>query len=432
MNSSALIAVAFVVGLTAGWLARSWVDPAGAGIANNELAGTLNTKTLQTSAQTPSSQSATPVPGSSNDNTVATATSQQPGTQRNLPAQDSGNSRVLTRFMQLLRDRLYFDAMDLYQDQAQSGGSTARLKQSILNELRLLLDTRSNSDFSSLIENYLSIYYDDIDVLLLLSEFNKTSGSQLEAVDGYLLAKTYAYTDADQSKVDDHFNNFVNEMDSFYTRQENWWPLMNLYSHIETSGLMTSAYEYQQAIAHLRSGDEVFATDKLTQLLNDSVVGESAAIALNSLTGGVEIAMPEIQDEPGLQSADVDSIALDKRGNQYFVTLTDNGQSDVDLLIDTGASMTVISSAAFNGFNASGYATEQERRVFQTAGGVVMGTVFLVPELRLGPYVLQNTQVAVIDMDSDRDIDGLLGMNILGQFRFQIDQDNARLLLSRE
>ena len=67
-----------------------------------------------------------------------------------------------------------------------------------------------------------------------------------------------------------------------------------------------------------------------------------------------------------------------------------------------------------------------------SASGVVMGTVYSVPELSLGPYLMKNTRIAVLDFDVSRDIDGLLGMNVLGQFRFQIDQENARLLLSRE
>ena len=59
-----------------------------------------------------------------------------------------------------------------------------------------------------------------------------------------------------------------------------------------------------------------------------------------------------------------------------------------------------------------------------------MGTVYSVAELGLGPYLIKNTQIAVIDFDVSRGFDGLLGMNVLGQFRFQIDQDNANLLLS--
>ncbi len=94
--------------------------------------------------------------------------------------------------------------------------------------------------------------------------------------------------------------------------------------------------------------------------------------------------------------------------------------------------MTAMSSASFHSLGISADAEERDRRVFRTAGGVVMGTVYRVPELTMGPYVLKNTDVAVIDFPTHREIDGLLGMNILGQFRFQIDQENARLRLSEK
>ena len=75
---------------------------------------------------------------------------------------------------------------------------------------------------------------------------------------------------------------------------------------------------------------------------------------------------------------------------------------------------------------------EEDRRPFRTAGGVTMGTVYTVSEFSLGPYLLSNTQIAVLDFTMKPGVDGLLGMNVLGQFRFQIDQENARLLLSKE
>jgi len=121
--------------------------------------------------------------------------------------------------------------------------------------LKLLTEARSNSDFSELIESYLSIYYDDVDFLLLLADFNQANGSYLEVVDVYLLAKTYAYTNVDQQNTLSRFNNFVTSIDQAYTSQQDWWSLINFYTHVNTSGLMTSTHQYQQALAHLRSGD---------------------------------------------------------------------------------------------------------------------------------------------------------------------------------
>lgn len=348
--------------------------------------------------------------------------------QQSLATNASGIS-ILDTFSKLLKERRYFNAMTLFQEQkAQSEPIAAQLKISLLEELKLLIETRNNSDFSELVENYLSIFYDDIDVLLLLAEFNQANGSYIEVVNVFLLARTYAYSNADQEKVSSHFNKFVMQIDRSYTIQQNWWSLINLYTHISTSGLMTSTYQYQQALAHLRSGDEAFAIEQFNQLLGDNLVGELAAQALSSLTNDTET--PAIVHESNWEGAD--SIVLQKLGNQYAVTLDNNRQDSVKLLIDTGASMTAVSRESFNTLNASGDAVEQDRRVFHTANGLVQATVYSVPELSLGPQRLENTQIAVIDSKFSRGIDGLLGMNILGQFRFHIDQKSAQLLLIKK
>lgn len=349
----------------------------------------------------------------------------------NLPAAPSSTTAttITDTFERLLDDRLYRDAISLYHDQkSQNSPEAPQLRLTLIRQLKRLIEARSNSDFSALVEHYLSVYYDDVEVLLLLADFNQINGSHLEVVNVYLLAKTYAYTDIDLQNVTNRFNSFVEEVDRTYTNQRNWWSLINFYSHVDTSGLMTSTYQYLQALAHLRSGDEILAIEQFNQLLSDSVVGESAALALSNLDNYTTA--PRVDSSAASNYSE--TIALQQLGNQYVVNLTNKRQDNIRLLIDTGASMTAISSATFSSLGLSADAVEVDRRVFRTAGGVVTGVVYSVPELQLGSYLLQNTQIAVIDFETESEIDGLLGMNILGQFRFQIDQENAQLQLSEK
>jgi len=442
INRLSFIAI-FLGGVISGWLGKSWYEPVQLE-KTGDYQDTANrdNRVSPNSTRTPQSTSAgisdsRPAqqeifgaqPLQEGQNAAVRSTAVSGTAVSGTPASASAVSG-LEAIKRLLSERAYNDAMILYQEQVQQNEQTAtQLKRVIFDELKVLSETRNNTDFSELTESYLSIYYDDVDILLLLADFNQANGSYLEVVDVYLLAKTYAYSEADLKNVLTRFDRFVEEIDASYTNQKNWLALMNLYAHINSSGLMTSPYQYRQALAHLRSGDEYFAVEQFNLLLNDSLMGESAASALNSLSSDAEapaiISSFEREEES-------ESIALQKLGNQYSVSLTGNHQQSVKLLIDTGASMTTLSSASFDSINANGDAQELERRVFRTAGGVVMGTVYSVPELSLGPYLLRNTLIAVLDFDTDREIDGLLGMNILGQFRFQIDQDNNQLLLSKE
>jgi len=433
MSNRNVVAMAFIAGLGGGWFGKTLLESydlkIGAVITrasggNQTTAALSDTVTAESQLITTSE-----IVQSSHVNTVIQNTPQNVTQSESQKITDDGNgASIIDTFNALLKERRYFNAMTLFQEQKQqSEQNAAPFKNRLLDELKYLTEVGNNSDFSELVENYLSIYYDDIDVLLLLAEFNQVNGSYLEVVNVFLLAKTYAYSNGDQEKVASSFNRFVLDIDSAYTRQKNWWPLINFYGHIDTSGLMTSTYQYRQALAHLRSGDEAFAIEQLNQLLDDSLVGESAAKALSSLTS--EPDTPTIVYNAAWEGAD--SIALQKLGNQYAVNLDTKRRDSLKLLIDTGASMTAVSRDSFNTLNASGDAVEQDRRVFRTANGLVQATVFSVPELSLGPHRLENTQIAVIDFDTGRGIDGLLGMNILGQFRFQIDQESSQLLLSK-
>ena len=419
----------FTAGLSIGWLGHSWLGPGQSISATSTNVFNEGSSTNDLSLATNNGQITNPTSHHSND--VIAKNRQEINVQGTLPdSQDLYNgSSVTNRFKQFLNDRQYQDAINLYQEQkSQNTEIAAQLRIHLIDELKRLTDTQQISDFSMLIDHYLSAYYDDVDILLLLADFNQANGSYLEVVDVYLLAKTYAYTDIDQQRILNRFNSFVNEIDNLHTTRENWWSLTNFYAHINTSGLMNSTYQYQQALAHLRSGDKRFAIEQFNQLLNDRVAGEAAADALNNLDNHTSTPAPVntvLQDQS-------ESIALQRIGNQFVVRLSNNQQDNVKLLIDTGASMTTISSASFNTLGIGADAVEQERRVFRTAGGVVMGTVYIMPELRLGPYLLHNTQVAVIDFETHQEIDGLLGMNILGQFRFQIDQENTQLQLSKK
>lgn len=426
MNSRILLLVVFAAGLSIGWFGNSWLKSGLPVIATTErnedsLVQGENVSVSSSVLTLNNSNEATPNTGDAFGKTSQRA---QPD-----PAQILTVASSSDLFNRYLGDGRYQEAINLYQEQKLQNTEIAdHLRKTLLTHLERLTSERRNSDFSTLIESYLSVYYDDVDVLLLLADFNRDNGSFLEVVDVYLLAKTYAYTDIDRQKVSSRFNGFVEELDKSYTGQENWWPLINFYSHVVTSGLMTSSHQYRQALAHLRAGDEAFAIDQLNKLLDDGVVGEAAALVLNSLSS--QTVAPVIGNTSVTEYAE--SIALQRVGNQYAVNLGNNRQKSVALLIDTGASMTALSSKSFNSLGIGVDAVESDRRVFRTAGGVVMGTVFTVPELRLGPYLLKNTQIAVIDFEADREIDGLLGMNILGQFRFHIDQENALLQLSEK
>jgi len=183
MNSPGLIALVFLAGLGAGWFGKTWfesyqlkfgtiVTSATGGNHGTAAPGDAQSTNANLTPQSELSRSREANPGFDNTQDNVSQLDRQGLTE------DTTGISILDTFIQLLEDRRYFDAMTLFQEQkTQSEQNAAQLKVTLLDELEHLIEVRNNSDFSELVEQYLSIYYDDIDVLLLLAEFNQANGS---------------------------------------------------------------------------------------------------------------------------------------------------------------------------------------------------------------------------------------------------------------
>ena len=97
-------------------------------------------------------------------------------------------------------------------------------------------------------------------------------------------------------------------------------------------------------------------------------------------------------------------------------------------MIDTGASLTVLSTKAFERVKRSVGAKWVRTAKMNTAGGVIDAPVYEIASLSIDEWKIRNTQIAVINQDFSG-LDGLLGMSFLSEFSFNIDQDEKVLLL---
>lgn len=140
--------------------------------------------------------------------------------------------------------------------------------------------------------------------------------------------------------------------------------------------------------------------------------------------------LQKTQRQLGRQLNDELLVSLDKRGEQYIVNAMINHHEPVKLMIDTGASMTILSPEVMRSLGVG------ERDIvryvsFSTANGVINAPVIHLEELSILNYTLVDIQAGVLPSFPVNGIDGLLGMNFLSEFSFFIDQENATLLLTR-
>lgn len=336
------------------------------------------------------------------------------------------NTDLISQLQALLKKRSYQEAISLYQNVAsQSETDQKRLKTVFLDHLNLLLKQDRANDFIELTNLYLSVYFEDIDVLLLLATFNKDSNLYVEAVGVYQLAAEYAYSLKSQKKVENAFEDFIRETDSFLSRNEDWYNLSQVFFQAELVGLLKPKYQLRQAEVYLINGERYDASRILNTLIDNNTLAAEAKELLNRMDGDTDN-----YSNDGLAQNHSSALQLERRGNQYIADLGLSGTREVKLLIDTGASLTTLSQLSFDRIRGGIRYEYVGDRMFSTANGLVKGEVYHVDNVSIANYSLEKTAIAVLDFGIGGDIDGLLGMNVLGKFKFQIEQDKSQLLLS--
>jgi len=115
-------------------------------------------------------------------------------------------------------------------------------------------------------------------------------------------------------------------------------------------------------------------------------------------------------------------------GNQVLVPVNvvwRGRKASLHLLLDTGASMTVLHKGSVSSLKA----VSRDTSYAQVAGGGLIKTERVVfDRLELGPYRIENKSTAVIATSGSQPFDGLLGMDILGGGRYNIDFDQQQII----
>ena len=337
----------------------------------------------------------------------------------------SDNQRV--SFKKQLTAHNYVAAIDIYQVSLDANDTgDLGLKPLLMEHIEMLISSSSQSQFTELTELYLSVFYDDIDVLLSLAKFNRSTGFLAEAAAILHLVKSYAYTNRDKITVEATIDDFISQVHTDLVSADDLFGLANIYQQMHRLNLLTPMHRLRQAQLSIQTGSMASAREILADLIQEpSVSAEAEQIMLNhqqelSLGKGNKMAM---------KNGYSDQIVLARRGNQYLADL-EIQDTKVALLIDTGASMTTLSQQAFQTLSNNHTFDLLGQRIFNTANGIAKGNIYQVDSLTLGRFTMAGIQIAVLDFSMPDGVDGLLGMNILANFRFHIDQKAQMLYLA--
>jgi predicted aspartyl protease len=139
----------------------------------------------------------------------------------------------------------------------------------------------------------------------------------------------------------------------------------------------------------------------------------------------VAVSIPTVSSSAAPQGAIMVPVLSSGRSSM-IVTALMNQRINGNLIIDTGATNTVISNRLANLLTLQAVG----KAFVHTVGGPVQVAVARLGSLKVGAAEINNLPVLVHDFSQDPSIEGLLGMDFLGRYQIGFDSKRQLLILS--
>lgn len=329
----------------------------------------------------------------------------------------------LERFLSLINQQNYGAAMDIYaQVESHSPANLPALREALMSQLNMFLADDRGESFVGLSDAALGLYFNDIKILALVADYHAHNNEFAEALDILQLANSFAQRSAEARIVQERVSRFVQHTVSYLSNKGDWLGVQAFLEGLIDRDLSTPEHDILLAEVYFHNGFPDRAMILLESHQDTPSVASRVAKLILAKQKGKKIT-------PLVSSFDA-VVNMAKHRAHFLVPLRAEGRVDVHLLLDTGATMTVISAQKLRDIRDRHPVRYKGTLAFNTANGTRRAPTYEISEFKLGPYTLEKIVVAEMDLHGQDGIDGLLGMNILGQFHFQIDQAQGDLLLT--
>ena len=311
--------------------------------------------------------------------------------------------------------------------------SSSLVNQDQLESLTTLLNNEQYALLATELTNLLK--YDPLNESLLLLEgelIELTKPLSTAIVHYYDLAELPLSTET-LSFIDAKIATLYQQAQTQLSQDEQWELVARLneplYQRIPDARHYTlnlaEAYAYQQKLTLM---EDVLAA--LPSNDRDANIIRNKAYEMRDIAD-TDNTLSESEIEPtGAEAARYQTrVALERIGDQYRLDVKALNQK-ATMILDTGASTTAISSRLFARLGRMRNLTFIGNFNIRTASGTIEAPLVQIPRFYFAGYEFNDVPAIVLPEDALPDADGLLGMNVLGQFDFAIMPQSSELILT--
>ena len=311
--------------------------------------------------------------------------------------------------------------------------SSSLVNQDQLESLTTLLNNEQYAFLATELTNLLK--YDPLNESLLLLEgelIELTKPLSTAIVHYYDLAELPLSTET-LSFIDAKIATLYQQAQTQLSQDEQWELVARLneplYQRIPDARHYTlnlaEAYAYQQKLTLM---EDVLAA--LPSNDRDANIIRNKAYKMRDIANA-DATPNESEIEPtGAEAARYQTrVALERIGDQYRLDVKALNQK-ATMILDTGASTTAISSRLFARLGRMRNLTFIGNFNIRTASGTIEAPLVQIPRFYFAGYEFNDVSAIVLPEDALPDADGLLGMNVLGQFDFAIMPQSSELILT--
>ena len=238
---------------------------------------------------------------------------------------------------------------------------------------------------------YVAMAPRDVEALFLLSDLYQLNGRQNDALEPLFTILEYPESSEVAERAQARLDLLINARAQQFAGVEDFTNLALFYETL--SGRQPHRDDFR--VGWVRA---LMASGQLDAAL--------AILKETGTEGATQAELDRLGDELQMRQS---GVAVARRGSALMAEATINGRT-LELLVDTGASMTGLTSTRLRRLGAR-YLGESVRVL--TAGGEVQAQVYELDELVVGGRVFEKARVLGID-SLPEGIDGLLGMDVLG------------------